>query len=156
MDVARVALEVRGCWLWVWTPENHRAFERDLERRVPEERRIWDASAGAWRVHVAFTDFVLALAQKHFPEAWALDDTAEERAALAAAYDELHLIPTAPDELIDGACRALMSIYRAEGAAGAACIERVNAACAVIRRHRERRDREAIRMLASTPWPDEN
>lgn len=155
MGTVRVTLEQHGCWLLVWTPSERGAFERELARYVPEERRSWDAAMGAWRIHVAFTDFALALAQKHFPEGWPLDECGEDGAALAEAFAELHLASTAPTEVVDAACKALVSIYAAEGATAGPWVERVTAACAVIRRHHERRDREAVRTLASTPWSDD-
>jgi hypothetical protein len=140
--------------MFIWTPRARDAFDRELERRIPAQQRQWDAGAGAWRVHVAFTDFALALAEKHFPDAWPIENSAEDVAELGEAFAELHLLPTAPTEVVDAACRALLAIYRAHDTASPHVV-RVTAACATILRHYARRDSEALHKLASTPWPDD-
>ena len=154
MGSVRVTLEQRGAWLFIWAPPDRSAFERELERRIPATGSRWDDEAGAWRVHVAFTDFALALAEKHFPDAWALGDRSADDAPLAAAFAELHLATTAPAEVVEAACHALLALYRAH-AGTEAQIERVTGASALILGYIARRDRESLGKLASTPWPDD-
>jgi hypothetical protein len=152
VGTVRVTLEQRGAWLFLWVPPGRGAFERELEQRIPGSQ--WDSGAAAWRVHVAFTDFALALAEKHFPDALPLGDRVGDDAELAAAFAELHLATTAPAEVVEAACHALLALYRAH-AGTEAQIERVGDASATILRHLARRDRESLDKLASTPWPDD-
>lgn len=117
--------------IWLWTPYNA-DFVDDLKRSIHARFRKWDAENGVWRIHIAHRDAAVDCMLRHY------DDVAQVPAAellmLGDADDDqgdyaaLHLLPSAPPELVKAAHRCLAKLAHPDKGGDVVTMQRINAA----------------------------
>jgi hypothetical protein len=98
------------------SPVQAKAFIEALKDAVPSRYRTYDPALKEWRVWGEFKDLAITLLLKYFPDADVPRQThskaqAQPRQAGSDHFQVLHLLPTAPPELIDAAFRCLAKIH---------------------------------------------
>ena len=88
-------------------------FVANLKWSLPSRARRWDPELKVWRVERRYLYVLEGLLREYFDSV--LYDIDEEpttrQEAPQAPYAALHLLPSAPTELIDAAYKALAQIY---------------------------------------------
>jgi hypothetical protein len=111
---------------------------QDLKSRVPAAFRRYDPDDGtAWIVMPAFAEVAVTLLLKYFPdtqvefnrEPWAVRDDAQ-----ADHLAALHLLPTAPSDLIVAAYRVLAKRHHPDAGGDPATMRRLTEAHDALRR----------------------
>ncbi len=111
-----------------------------IKRLVPAGSRRYDPSERAWYVASAYQRIIRDLLTDVFIEV----ETDPERAAYtpptgttpATSYSVLHLLPTAPPELVESAYRTLSRLHHPDAGGDTAEMQELNHAVARIRRIR--------------------
>jgi len=97
----------------IWVKAPYKAdFITALKTKIPKEYRYWESDEKVWVVNYSYEDELLSLCSEYF------DDIAKygERKYITApksppAYQVLHLLPTAPKEVVVAAYRVLSKLY---------------------------------------------
>lgn len=107
MRTATVRYTETGCELSLWYDEN---FLHDLKSSVPYAARHWDADRKLWVIQERFVVVVLEIARRYF-RLVELNARQQQHTGSSqkppTAHAVLHLLPTAPPELVKAAFRTL-------------------------------------------------
>jgi hypothetical protein len=84
----------------------------DLKAAIPYRFRNWDPTGKVWTIDPAYVDVAIAVLLHHFPDASVprrgrTDTTTNSAPAGNDPFALLHLLPSAPREVIDASFRAL-------------------------------------------------
>jgi hypothetical protein len=114
-------------------PAHARAFIEDLKDAVPSRYRTYDPDFKEWRVWGGFEDLATALLLEHFPDAqvprqFHTNARAQIRQSGSHHFQTLHLLPSAPPELIDAAYRCLAKKAHPDVGGDAATMRRLTEA----------------------------
>jgi hypothetical protein len=112
-------------------------FVADLKSAIPPFAREWTASGKKWRIAPDWADVAIKVTRRYF----AVVETGKEHAhsqappccdrahyAPESDYTKLHLLPSAPDEVIKAAYRALAMLYHPDRGGDVAKMQAINAA----------------------------
>lgn len=95
----------------------NRALVEDIKSGIPYRYRDFNATTKEWTVQPEYLDYAISLVLRHFPDAdvppssrWR-QARASERQPESDHFSTLHLLPSAPHEVIDAAYRALAKIF---------------------------------------------
>ena len=100
--------------IWARTPYNA-SFVTELKDRIPKEYRYWDKDERVWVVNYSYEKAILDLCSEYFDRV--IKYGKKRYSAPTAitspspAYQTLHLLPSAPKELIVAAYRVLSKLY---------------------------------------------
>lgn len=97
--------------IWARTPYNP-GFVNDLKEVIPKDYRYWDKDERVWVVNYAYEGNLLDLCSNYFSRVVKYGERRYTTAITSSpAYQTLHLLPTAPKELIVAAYRVLSKLY---------------------------------------------
>ena len=125
---ATVSKVNRGVWVWaVVTPHFDPDYIEELKEQVPSRCRKWDGDNKRWLFKQDAMETVLHLLRKYFGD---YEDGDGGRAHLvpAAAYETLHLLPSAPAELVKVAYKTLARIHHPDVGGDTATMQQLNKA----------------------------
>ena len=114
-------------------PAQAKAFIADLKDAVPYRCRTYDPAVKEWRVWSGFEELAIALLVRHFPDA-EIPSRARTRATIATRhtgsdhFQILHLLPSAPPELIAAAYRTLAKLNHPDVGGDATTMRRLTEA----------------------------
>ena len=114
-------------------PAQAKAFIADLKDAVPYKFRTYDPAAKEWRVWGGFEELAIALLVESFPDA-ELPSRAHSHAkpqtrhAGSDHFQILHLLPSAPPELIAAAYRTLAKLSHPDVGGDSATMRRLTEA----------------------------
>ncbi len=151
MPRATMRLQPDGCarMTFPYSPE----FVALLKHKIPKHGRAWCPEGAYWWVDDPYVNLAASLLQQFFPAADFIDAPGQRAGASDRRvphpppsspdpYRTLHLLPSAPLELVEAAGRTLAKLYhpdkRPEGERALATTEmqRINVAVAQVRRLR--------------------
>lgn len=100
--------------IWAKTPYRP-DFVSTLKEEIPKDYRYWDASERVWVVSYMYENILIVICQKYFEDVIQYKEK-ETRFVLptqisSPEYQTLHLLPTAPREVVMAAYRALSRLY---------------------------------------------
>ena len=117
-------------------PFNARLVEL-LKSEIPARFRSYDPGAKTWTVKTAYASRAVDLLLDHFPDARIeRPGTRPEPApplTPARPFAVLHLLPTAPPELIDAAYRCLARLWHPDAGGNNDVMQEINGAYATLR-----------------------
>lgn len=98
--------------IWARTPYN-KDFVTTLKEVIPKDYRYWDKEERVWVVSYSYEDKLIALCSTYFSS---VTKYGEKRyiaptTQSSPAYQTLHLLPSAPKEVVLAAYRALSKLY---------------------------------------------
>lgn len=97
--------------IWARTPYDA-SFVSELKERIPKEYRYWDKDERVWVINYSYEEELLALCNEYFEQVAKFGQKKYVKAIQSlSAYQTLHLLPTAPKELIVAAYRVLSKLY---------------------------------------------
>lgn len=97
--------------IWVKAPYKVK-FILALKGRIPKDYRYWDASEKVWVVNYSYEKELIALCSTYFSDIAYYGKKKYAKAIQSSpAYQTLHLLPSAPKEVIMAAYRALSKLY---------------------------------------------
>ena len=104
----------------------HAGLVAALKSGIPSYGRSYDPATKVWSVGASYADLAVGLLRRFFP------DARIERPRASARPDEhfrvLHLLPSAPPQLIDGAYRVLARLHHPDAGGDPEVMRRLNAA----------------------------
>jgi hypothetical protein len=112
----------------------NRALVNDLKDGIPYRYREYNPTTKEWTVQPEYLDYAISLLLQHFPDADvpASARWQQRRAASTQCdtddFSTLHLLPAAPQEVIDAAYRALAKIHHPDMGGDAAMMRRLTEA----------------------------
>lgn len=117
------------------------ALVTDIKDAVPFRFRAYDSQTKQWTIDAAYADVAIRLLLRHFPNAsvpprWRFRSPWEEPPTPDRGADDyrvLHLLPTAPVELIETAYRTLARLHHPDRGGDVLAMQRVNAAYASLK-----------------------
>lgn len=95
------------------------SFIEELKYQIPQSYRTYDADTKTWRIDRFYADEAVSLFYEYFPDAEGSYYT--ERPAVPALPEwclTLHVLPTAPRQVVDAAYKALCKLYHPDTASG--------------------------------------
>ena len=100
----------------IWVKAPYKAiFITALKEQIPKEYRYWDKDERAWVVNYAYESELLTLCSEYFSDVSKYGErrynTTPRAIQSPPAYQTLHLLPTAPKEVVMAAYRALSKLY---------------------------------------------
>lgn len=100
--------------IWARTPYNP-GFVTDLKEVIPKDYRYWDKDERVWVINYSYEEEILDLCSNYFERVVKYGKKRYSAPAAitspSPAYETLHLLPTAPKELIVAAYRVLAKLY---------------------------------------------
>jgi hypothetical protein len=124
----------------------------DLKRQIPKSCRAWTPEAKYWWIEAPYVNLAARLAEGYFDVEYIDAPQAQQHTSSAAPppprplhpdpFATLHLLPSAPPELIEAAARTLAKIHHPdlrpehEKALATATMARINRAAEDLRRRR--------------------
>lgn len=97
--------------IWARTPYSP-SFVTELKEVIPKEYRRWDSEERVWVISYAYEGNLLALCSNYFTKVVKYGEKRYTAAITSSpAYQTLHLLPTAPKEVVLAAYRALSKLY---------------------------------------------
>jgi hypothetical protein len=120
----------------------------DLKAAIPYPFRDWNPARKVWTVAPAYADLALEILLHHFPTADVPGRSGEAGRSRShshvppgprplrhrdARYAVLHLLPSAPPELIEGAYRILARLHHPDRGGSTAAMQEINEAIADLR-----------------------
>lgn len=133
----KCVLKLKGNLIHVHTPY-HAEYIQDLKTQIPHGGRIWDKDLRIWIVNKGFEKILLKIVYKHFDEVEYSQDgePQQQKQAISELYATLHLLSTAPEELIKAAYKALSKIHHPDVGGDLVKMQEINAAYDAIRKDR--------------------
>lgn len=135
--MAAVKLVARDSWIILDTPEK---YPSGLDTRLreyikPSSHRIFDHDSGKWQVYYKAFPMLLSVCNNYFdqvdysdlPVLW----TTNLKASFTSSqtpYTVLHLLPTAPPELVKASYRTLASLHHPDKGGDTAIMAKINEA----------------------------
>jgi hypothetical protein len=113
-----------------------------LKTNVPAYARTYDATSREWMISPTYTERAGELVASVFPDVQVIDfrgarsSAPPTRTTPATSYSVLHLLPTAPPELVESAYRTLSRLHHPDAGGDTAEMQELNHAVARIRRIR--------------------
>lgn len=133
-DKAAILKSDRPGWVKVVTPYN-KSFVQDLKDEIPPGHRMWDAALKCWYVNDVYLDELITCV-KHFYKNVETDLLQSEAPAGTGPYAELHLLSSAPNELIKKAYQLLAFKAHPDSGGSDAAFKKLNGAYEVICKER--------------------
>lgn len=117
----------QGVWSWaVETAHFDVDYIEELKEQVPPRQRKWNPDAKVWLFKDDAMETVFFLLRRHFGDYQVHGGRAE--LTPAAAYQALHLLPSAPPELVKVAFKCLAKLNHPDKGGDTATMQAVNAA----------------------------
>lgn len=130
---ARVLI-MTGCAV-VAFPYSAYVVER-LKTEIPAPCREYDPTRKLWTIHAPYIAPAVAIVRAAYPDVQ-IESVGgahvSEPAAIDPDYRVLHLLPTAPPELVETAYKCLARLHHPDTGGSTEAMQRLNAAVAVIR-----------------------
>jgi hypothetical protein len=121
----------QGVWVWaVKTPHYDPNYIKEMKDQVPSHLRKWSPNDKVWLFKDAAMKTVFTLLSRHFGEYTCSAGRAE--VTPAAAFAELHLLPSAPPELVKVAYRTLAKLHHPDVGGSTATMRKLNSAYKLI------------------------
>ena len=112
----------------------HKFLVESLKIDVPAHARTYDPDTRAWTVTEPYAPIAFRLMHVIFPDVVIVDAAAADRAPRAGdAYRVLHLLPSAPPELVTAAHRCLAKLNHPDRGGSTVAMQQINAAVDLIR-----------------------
>lgn len=111
-----------------------RAVVDRLKAEIPPACREYDPARKLWTVHQPYIHPAVRIVRSAYPdlEVEDLEATIVSTPVLDPDYAALHLLPTAPPELVAAAYKTLARIHHPDAGGDTATMQRLNAARAAI------------------------
>lgn len=95
--------------IWAKTPYN-KDFVSALKDKIPKDYRRWDPDEKVWVISYSYENRLIALCSTYFDN---IAQYGEKRYTITSPlpYQTLHLLPTAPKEVVLAVYRALSKLY---------------------------------------------
>jgi len=106
-------------------------FIADLKTGIPSRSRRWDADNRRWLLRADVIESVAVLLNSHgltYEHTGAGESEVHSGAVLANPYHALHLLPTAPPELVRAAYRLLAKRHHPDGGGSHAAMQELGQA----------------------------
>ena len=105
-----------------------------IKLQIPSYARTYDPAERTWTVTAMYFSVAFRLMYETFGDVEIVDAGSPDRAPHAGdAYRVLHLLPTAPPELVTAAHRCLAKLNHPDRGGSTMTMQRINAAVDVIR-----------------------
>jgi hypothetical protein len=119
-------------WRWALAFDFNELMVKGIKRHIPSRQRTWKPELRQWWFKEEAGDTMLTLAERFCGEVMHIQEdghlTAAMPAELVAAYRTLHLLPSAPDELVKHAYRVMCKLHHPDKGGMTSTMQRVNEA----------------------------
>lgn len=96
--------------IWARTPYNA-DFVNDLKDEIPKDYRRWDKEERVWVISYVYEKEILDLCSSYFDKVIQHGEKRYSTILSPPAYKTLHLLPSAPKEVVVAAYRVLARLY---------------------------------------------
>lgn len=100
--------------IWAKTPYKA-GFVAALKEQIPKDYRYWDKEERVWVISYSYEDELIGLCKTYYGDIAKYGgrryNTTPKAIQSPPAYQALHLLPTAPKEVVLAAYRALSKLY---------------------------------------------
>ena len=98
-----------------------KSFIEELKYQIPRSYRTYDAGTKSWRIDRIYADEAVNLFYEYFPDAGGSYYTEQSAVpALPEWCSILHVLPSAPSQVVDAAYKALSKLYHPDTGNGSA------------------------------------
>lgn len=123
MTTAYISGASNGGW-WLRTPYDA-TFVDELKGLIRYPLRKWDQNRKQWWIHSSAMPMALQIMRRHYDR---VIELGAAPAQSANPYEALHLLPTAPPQVVKAAYRALAQLHHPDKGGDTAAMQAVNAA----------------------------
>lgn len=96
--------------IWAKTPYI-KGFVADLKEVIPKEYRQWDPEERVWVISYVYEEELFNICSNHFERVVKYGERRYTAIQPSPAYGTLHLLPSAPKEVIVATYRVLSKLY---------------------------------------------
>lgn len=98
--------------IWAKTPYNA-SFVIALKDKIPKGYRHWDSEEKVWVINYCYEEELIAICSMYFKDIAYYGEKKYSSKSIQSspAYETLHLLPTAPKEVVIATYRALSKLY---------------------------------------------
>lgn len=130
MNATIYKLSGAGVWAFaIETPHYDQDYIDAFKESIPSRKRKWDSTNKCWLIKEDCIEAALVLLRSYFGD---FDYEQMEDTDTATAYADLHLLPSAPVEVVRAAYKALAKINHPDHGGDCATMQRINNSFSII------------------------
>jgi hypothetical protein len=119
-------------WRWALAFDFSPEMVAAIKAHIPSRQRTWKPEIRQWWFKPEAQTVMLALAERHCGDVQHIQENGDLAPALpaelVAAYRSLHLLPSAPDDLVKAAYRVMCKLHHPDTGGVTSQMQRVNEA----------------------------